>query len=78
MMWNGWCQGVGSGQWIMMALLWIVIIGVGVWGLTRIFPRSTSLQDPASVLEARLAEGDIDLVEYKKIKAELRGRSSRR
>ncbi len=80
---NGW----GSGWWVLMPLLWVVLIAVIVWAVTQLFPgRSnhsqatyTSESRPnkpreaaEEILERRLAKGEIDIETYNATREALR------
>ena len=73
---NGWDNGMGTGGWVMMVVLWIVLIGVIMWAITRLLPsRRTDAQNaqvhsvrepeaPQEILDRRLALGEIDTATY--------------
>lgn len=70
---NGWDNGMGTGGWVMMVVLWIVLIGVILWAITRLLPsRRTDVQGhgvrepeaPQEILDRRLALGEIDTATY--------------
>ncbi len=69
---------------IYMLIFWVVIIGVGVWLLSRIFPRATadvsprgplprnrSSESAQEILKARYARGEITKAEYDEIRSDL-------
>ena len=64
-----WCAQTGAGGWIAMIALWILVVGLVVWGVARLFPARPD--DPLTVLDARLAAGAIDLQTYERIRSEL-------
>lgn len=75
---SGWCGGMGVGGWLLMALLWGSFLGVIVWAVTRLFPAARSRPDEpgggesaASVLDRRLAAGEIDEDTYLRLRGEL-------
>ncbi len=78
---SGWCGGMGVGGWLVMALLWGSLIAVVVWAVTRLFPASRSRPDEPggpgdgesadSLLDRRLAAGDIDEDTYLRLRGEL-------
>lgn len=77
---TGWCGGMGIGGWLLMALLWGGFLAVVVWAVARLFPRSRpgssrpgagGDQDAASVLDRRLAAGEIDEDTYRQLRGEL-------
>lgn len=73
MMW-----GFGFG-WVWMILVWLVIIGVIVWAVTRLSPgsddpRRHDADEAASarrILDERFARGEIDVDEYRELRDEL-------
>ncbi len=78
---SGWCGGMGVGGWLLMALLWGSFLAVIVWAVTRIFPGSRPRPDQAaapgredstdSLLDRRLASGEIDEDTYLRLRGEL-------
>lgn len=75
---TGWCGSMGAGGWLLMAAIWGGIIAVVVWAVLRIFPRGGSRpsrlaggDSAASVLDRRLAAGEIDEDTYRKLRGEL-------
>ncbi len=77
---SGWCGGMGIGGWLLMALLWGSFLAVIVWAVTRIFPGSRPRPDqagapggesPGSLLDRRLAAGEIDEDTYLRLRGEL-------
>jgi putative membrane protein len=72
---SGWCGGMGAGGWLLMALLWGGFLAVVVWAVTRLFPRSRSGpgggDSAGSVLDRRLAAGEIDEDTYLHLRGEL-------
>lgn len=77
----GWCGGMSIGGWLLMALLWGSFLAVIVWAVARLFPGSRSRPGaPAapgsggnggSLLDQRLAAGEIDEDTYLKLRGEL-------
>jgi len=79
-MMDGWYDGMGAGGWILMTLFWIVLVALIVWGVTQLFPRSggaedgaaqTSGPDPKTILDLRLARGEIDIETYDELREKL-------
>jgi putative membrane protein len=65
-----WCAQTGTGGWIAMIALWLAVVGLIVWGLSRLFPTRPE-EDARTLLDARLAAGKVDLQTYQGIRAEL-------
>ncbi len=75
MMWGmGW--GIGLG-WLWMLLVWALVIGGIVWAVGRLTPSGTSRRPPERddtarrILDERLARGEIDTDEYRRLRDEL-------
>jgi putative membrane protein len=79
---SGWCGGMGAGGWLLMALLWGSFLAVVVWAVTRLFPGGRSRHDEpgapggggeqaGSLLDRRLAAGEIDEDTYLRLRGEL-------
>ncbi len=76
----GWCSGMGVAGWLFMAAVWGGFLAVVVWAVTRLFPRSRpggedGGERAASVLDRRLASGEIDEDTYRHLRGELTGAS---
>lgn len=78
MMWDGWGPAGGAGWFFMvlaMITFWALVIGLVVWVVRQFRPasgqgqRSTAL----SILEERLARGEIDEEEFRRRKQTLLG-----
>jgi putative membrane protein len=76
--------GMGTGGWILMILFWVLIVGLIVFAVIRIFPgRDTQPSPPAphvprppaetprDILDRRLAGGEIDLETYDRLREKL-------
>ena len=65
-MMNGYGMGNGSGGWIVMIVVWVVLIGLIGFALVRLFGGDRSTSNAASaptareILDRRLATGEID------------------
>jgi putative membrane protein len=67
--------------WLLMALLWGGFLAVIVWAITRLFPRGRSRtgeldapgggESAGSVLDRRLAAGDLDEDTYLRLRTDL-------
>ena len=67
-MMNWYDNGGMNGSWmIFMGIFWVVIIGLGIWFVTRLTRRekaSGSKETPRQILDRRLASGEIDASDY--------------
>lgn len=66
----------GSAGWAMMTgmvLFWLVVIAVVVWAILRLTPRRPYRgEDARTILDRRLAAGEIDENEYRSLIAAIR------
>jgi putative membrane protein len=74
MMGYGW--GMGPLGWIFMGLLWVVIIGLLVWAVVALIPRTREngpgrRDSAAEILDRRFAMGEITAEQYRAARAEL-------
>lgn len=74
MMGYGW--GMGIGGWIFMALFWVALLGLIVWGVGALLPRGRSEQGgrperPEEILDRRFALGEIDIEQYRRARENL-------
>lgn len=61
-------------HWAWMAGFWLVIVFVAIWAVVRLFPAGTTRHASAhSILDERLARGEIDVEEYRRLREELLG-----
>ena len=61
---SGWTNGGGM---ILMAIIWLLIIGLGIWLVTWLTRRDKSVskeETPRQTLDRRLASGEIDAAAY--------------
>lgn len=59
-------------HWVGMAAFWAVLVLVAVWATGRIAPAGDAAQPAArAVLDMRLARGEIDVAEYRRLRHEL-------
>jgi putative membrane protein len=76
--------GMGAGGWILMILFWVLLVGLIIFAVIRIFPgRDTQASPPAphvsrpptetprEILDRRLASGEIDLETYDRLREKL-------
>ena len=73
----GWDNGMGAGGWVLMILAWVVLIGLIVWAIARIFPalsgggarrEDANAETPQQILDRRLARGEINTDEYARLR----------
>jgi putative membrane protein len=68
MMWTG----APWWHWFGMASFWLIVLLVAIWAAARLFPASGSTREDArSILDARLARGELDVAEYRRLREEL-------
>lgn len=75
-MMNGWNGGMTWEGWFFMSLFWVLLIGVIVWAAAQLFPgrggtRTESQAEPRQILDRRLANGEIDVETYEKLRRTL-------
>ena len=58
-----WCTQMDIGGWLLMIALWVAVVALALWGVGRLFP-SPGGQDARSLLDSRLASGEIDADTY--------------
>jgi putative membrane protein len=66
--WHSWWH------WLSMAGVWIVVLGVAVWSVARLFPAAGTQPGPRELLDERLARGEIDAEQYRLLRSELERR----
>ena len=62
---GGYCGGMGLGGWLLMIGLWVALIAVVVWAVTRLFPTAPRRANAEELLDQRLATGEVDLQTYR-------------
>jgi putative membrane protein len=70
----GWENGMDAGWWVLMSVVWIALIALIVWAVVSLFsgPDSHARRDDArSVLDRRLASGEIDAGTYDQLRERL-------
>lgn len=66
------CDSMGTAGWLMMGGLWLSVIVVILWAITAATRRpSRSGVDALAVLDDRLARGEIDPEEYRRLRSTL-------
>lgn len=66
-----WCAQMDASSWIGMIVVWAAVIGLVVWAVTRLFPSGRAPIDPQTVLDERLARGEIDADTYRRLRLEM-------
>lgn len=77
-MMNWYGDGWMGGGMIYMTIIWIVIIGLGVWLVTWLTRTDKSIpkeETPRQILDRRLAAGEIDAVAYAQARRLIEGHS---
>jgi len=77
-MW-GYGSGMGGGAWIAMGVFWIAVLVLVVWGVTRLLPTggrgpdagAPRAETPEEILDRRLAQGEIDVQTYQRMRTEI-------
>ncbi len=82
-MMDGWYGGMGTGGWILMSLLWVLLIAAIVWAGAQLFSTRTGEPEPREerpedILDRRLARGEIDPETYDALREKLLGRQPAR
>lgn len=67
-----WCTQMGVGGWVGMAVVWVALLALVLWGVSRLFP-TRHVPSAGEVLDARLASGDLDPATYRTLRDELDG-----
>lgn len=70
--WNG---GMTWEGWFFMSLFWVLLVGVTVWAAAQLFPGRRDArpeqEEPRTILDRRLANGEIDLETYERLRQTL-------
>lgn len=69
-MMGGYANGMGSGDWILMGLFWVLLLGAILWAVLRLMPHATDRTlsadaTPEDVLDRRFASGELDVETYR-------------
>ena len=68
MMWNA----ATWWHWLPMTIIWLIVVGTIVWAAMSVFPAERHRGSTArTVLDERLARGQLDLEEYRRLRDEL-------
>ena len=82
-MMNGFQNGMGAGDWVVMSVLWVALLAVLVWAVASLVQRTGGravdlAERPEEILDRRLASGEIDEATYDALRAKLRDARSAR
>jgi len=59
-------------HWLPMTIVWLIVVGTIVWAAMSVFPAERHRGSTArTVLDERLARGQLDLEEYPRLRDEL-------
>ncbi|GEL48876.1 hypothetical protein CHO01_39920 [Cellulomonas hominis] len=64
-----WCQMSALG-WVVMGCVWVAVVALAVWAVSRLFP-SRAASTPRAALDEWLASGEIDIDLYRRLRADL-------
>ena len=73
----GYCGGMGVAGWALMVGVWLAVLGLAVWAVTRLFPSVRRRDDFEAELDRRLASGELDPTTYRHVRDELAGAGRR-
>lgn len=69
-----WCRMSALG-WGAMIAVWLAVVALAMWGVSRLFP-SRRASTPRAALDEWLAAGDIDIDLYRRLRADLEAAAS--
>lgn len=70
-----WCTVSSGLGWAAMVGGWALVVGLAVWAVCRLFPGQVR-PDARTVLEERLAAGELDAEQYRELRDILDDRSA--
>lgn len=70
-----WCTTLSGLSWVAMVAGWVLVVGLAVWAVCRLFP-GQARPDARTVLEQRLASGELDGEQYRELRDTLDDRSA--
>ena len=70
-----WCTTLSGLSWVAMVAGWVLVVGLAVWAVCRLFP-GQARPDARTLLEQRLAAGELDAEQYRELRATLDDRSA--
>ncbi|WP_263730701.1 hypothetical protein [Cellulomonas sp. SG140] len=62
-----WCSASSGPSWVLMVLAWAALVGLAVWTVCRLFPAQVR-PDARTLLEERLATGELGVEQYLELK----------
>ncbi|CAL8978469.1 hypothetical protein CELL_02859 [Cellulomonas sp. T2.31MG-18] len=69
-----WCSTSSGLGWVAMVAGWVLVVGLAVWAVCRLFP-GQARPDARTLLEQRLAAGELDAEQYRELRDTLDDRS---
>ena len=70
-----WCSTSSGLGWVAMVAGWVLVVGLAVWAVCRLFP-GQARPDARTLLEQRLAAGELDAEQYRELRDTLDDRSA--
>ncbi|WP_291760731.1 hypothetical protein [Cellulomonas sp. 73-145] len=70
-----WCSTSSGVGWFVMVAAWALLVGLAIWAVCRLFP-AQARPDARTVLEERLASGELDVEQYRELRDALDDRSA--
>ena len=72
---NHWYSSMGAGDWLIMSLFWVVLVGAVAWAIVHLTSRGGAAdsrsEQPDAILDRRLASGEIDPATYDTLRGKL-------
>ncbi|WP_150104621.1 hypothetical protein [Cellulomonas gilvus] len=65
---------MSGASWVVMIAGWAAVVGLAIWTVCRLFPAQPD-RDAFTILDARLASGEIDMDSYQRLHDLLENRS---
>ena len=73
-----WCSTSSGLGWVAMVAGWVLVVGLAVWAVCRLFPgqaRPDARPDARTRRQPRLAAGELDAEQYRELRDTLDDRS---
>lgn len=81
-MMDHWYGSMGAGDWLLMSLFWVALIGALVWAIVHLAPQHRAVngtpERPDDILDRRLATGEIDPATYDTLRGKLHEANSKK